>query len=359
MFIFADRLLTQDSSILCKLLTTKVMDILCRIICVFLVAASLAVPRCAEAAELRASNYHYTGGVKNGKQNGYGICRYNNGNVYCGHWKMGYKDGLGRMDFADGTIEFGTWKQGIFQNPKGKKFVAGKKVYGIDVSKYQKKIDWTRLQLNADASGNVVAGSGRNVRFRQPVLFALMKSTQGTTIVDPTFRYNFSEAKRAGIIRGAYHFLSISSSAREQAEYFIANTPLEEGDFPPVLDLEIPKKVMAKNHAKVIRIAKEWLRIVEEHYGVRPIIYTYNNYYIDYLKGHGLDDYDYWIARYGNKPSVRHWEIWQFTETGKCKGINHNVDINLFRGNYRDLKKYVEKNGIGKKAVRGRRSNNR
>ena len=54
---------------------------------------------------------------------------------------------------------------------------------------------------------------------------------------------------------------------------------------------------MAKNHAKVIRIAKEWLRIVEEHYGVRPIIYTYNNYYIDYLKGHGLDDYDYWIAR--------------------------------------------------------------
>ena len=188
MFIFADRLLTQTYPALCKLLTTKVMDILCRIICVFLVAASLAVPRHAGAAELRASNYHYTGGGKNGKQNGYGICRYNNGNVYCGHWKMGYKDGLGRMDFADGTIEFGTWKQGIFQNPKGKKFVAGKKVYGIDVSKYQKKIDWTRLQLNADASGNVVAGSGRNVRFRQPVLFALMKSTQGTTIVDPTFR---------------------------------------------------------------------------------------------------------------------------------------------------------------------------
>lgn len=322
------------------------MNKFCRIICLFLQVLSLSVAIDAVAGELRASNYTYSGGVKNGKQNGFGICRYTNGNVYFGHWKMGYKDGMGRMDFADGTIEFGIWKKGIFQKTPGKKFISGNKVYGIDVSRYQKKIDWTGLQLSANSAGTVVPRGGKNAKYAQPVLFALMKSTQGTTIIDPTFSYNFSEAKRAGIIRGAYHFLSVNSSAREQAEYFIANTPLEKGDFPPVLDLEIPKNIMVKYHSKVIRLAKEWLKIVGEHYGVRPIIYTYNNYYIDYIKGHGLDDYDYWIARYGNEPSARHWEIWQFTESGECKGIHHKVDINLFRGNYSELKAYVEKKGI-------------
>ena len=170
---------------------------------------------------------------------------------------------------------------------------------------------------------------------------------------DLTFERNFREAKRCGIIRGAYHFLSVSSPVEAQVRYFIANTPLATGDLPPVLDLEIPKSIMQKEHKKVVRMAKQWLRLVEKHYGVKPIIYTYNNYYIDYLKGHGLDDYDFWIARYGAEPSARHWEIWQFTEKGVCKGIDHAVDIDIFRGNFSDLKKYVAKKGI--KAVRKRR----
>ncbi len=297
------------------------------------------------AGELRTGRYNYTGGVKNGKQNGYGVCRYTNGTTYYGYWDMGYKHGLGRLEYTDGTFEFGQWIKGRFSKPKGQKFVQGVKAYGIDVSKYQKVIDWTRLSLSANASGNVVP-SGKNARFSQPVLFALIKSTQGTTIIDPKFKQNFSGAKKCGIIRGAYHFLSVSSSAAEQAKYFIANTPLEPGDLPPVLDLEIDRKTMQRDHVKVVRMAKEWLRIVEKHYGVKPIIYTYNNYYIEYLKGHGLDDYDFWIARYGSEPSARHWEIWQFTEKGVCKGIDHAVDIDLFRGSFKDLKAYVKKKGI-------------
>ncbi|MDE6134239.1 MAG: hypothetical protein K2F79_01525, partial [Muribaculaceae bacterium] len=125
--------------------------------------------------------------------------------------------------------------------------------------------------------------------------------------------------------------------------------PLEPGDFPPILDLEISKKTMARDHAKIVRLAKEWLRIIEKHYGVKPIIYTYENYYKDYLHGHGFDSYDFWIARYGKKPSARHWEIWQFTDKGVCSGINHAVDIDLFRGDYSDLLKYVEKRGIRKR----------
>lgn len=302
----------------------------------------------AREGELSASNYDYTGGVLDGKQHGYGVCRYKNGNVYYGHWNRGYKEGKGRLVYADGTMDFGVWRRGKLSRPKGADFKVGAKVYGIDVAKYQKKIDWTKLSIAARADGSAVP-SGKSAKYMQPVLFALMKSTEGTTIVDPTFKRNFKEAKRCGIVRGAYHFLSVSSPVDEQVRFFIENTPLEPGDLPPVLDLEISKTVMARDHKKVVKMAKQWLKAIEEHYGVKPIIYTYNNYYIDYLQGHGLDGYDYWIARYGAEPSARHWEIWQFTDKGRVPGINHAVDIDLFRGTYADLVKYVKKKGIKKR----------
>ena len=59
--------------------------------------------RSTHQGKLETERYSYTGGVCEGKQNGYGVCRYHNGNVYYGYWNMGYKEGLGRMIFADGT----------------------------------------------------------------------------------------------------------------------------------------------------------------------------------------------------------------------------------------------------------------
>lgn len=312
------------------------------VVCVLLSSAGTSKP---EQGELRTRRYVYTGGVAGGKQHGFGVCRYTNGDVYAGHWDMGYKDGLGRFDHADGRVDFGYWKRGVFKPVPGSRFKVGRKCYGIDVAKYQKKVDWTKLSFKADADGNVVV-SGKSGRYMQPVLFALVKSTEGITIKDPCFRRNFEGAKRAGIIRGAYHFLSVNSSVEEQVRFFIENTPLEKGDLPPVLDLEISKRTMQRHHRKVCRMALEWLKAIERHYGVKPIVYTYENYYKEYLRGNGFDGYDFWIARYGAEPSARHWEIWQLTDKGVCAGIKHKVDIDLFRGSYADLKKYVKEKGI-------------
>ncbi|MCM1067636.1 MAG: hypothetical protein NC418_08715 [Muribaculaceae bacterium] len=318
-----------------------------------LMAASLATT--AHAGRIVTPEYTYVGGLSpDGVPQGYGVAHYSNGTVYYGLWNKGRRDGIGRMLFTDGTFEFGTWQNGTYRHQKGQKFIPGRLCYGIDVSRYQKTVDWETLALNANASGRVVPKG--KAPYKQPVLFALMKSTQGTTIKDPTFERNFSEAKRCGIIRGAYHFLSVSSPVEDQVKFFIANTPLEAGDLPPVLDLEISKDVMAKQHAKVVTMARKWLTLIERHYGVKPIIYTYNNYYIDYLRGHGLDGYDYWIARYGAEPSARHWEIWQFTETGKASGIKDAaVDIDYFRGDYRDLQQYVKQKGIHRNYTRSRK----
>ncbi|MDE6134141.1 MAG: hypothetical protein K2F79_01030, partial [Muribaculaceae bacterium] len=221
-----------------------------------------AAPSPPRRGHLRTGNYEYEGGVTDGKQNGYGVCRYTNGNVYYGFWNMGYKEGLGRLVFADGTMDFGVWRRGRLPKQKSKKFKAGKRVYGIDAAKYQKTINWEKLSLKADASG-MLPTNGRSGKFLQPVLFALVKSTEGTTVRDPQFERNFREAKRCGVVRGAYHFLNPNTPASAQAKFFIANTPHEPCDLPPILDLDISKKTMARDHAKIVRLAKEWLRIIE------------------------------------------------------------------------------------------------
>jgi len=318
-----------------------------------LVLCSAKSNRNVREGELRTSRYVYTGGILGGKQHGYGVCRYTNGDVYYGHWNRGYKEGLGRLDFADGRMSFGYWNRGVLSAVKGAGFKVGKRVYGIDVAKYQKRIDWDKLSLCADAAGRVHPGR-RKDKYLQPVLFAMIKSTEGATLQDPNFKRNFREAKKHGIIRGAYHFLTVQSSVDEQVKNFIDNTPLETGDMPPVLDLEISKAIMKKNHAQVRRMAREWLRRIEKHYGVKPIIYTYENYYKLYMRGKGFDDYDFWIARYSAEPSARRWEIWQFTDRGRCTGIDHNVDIDLFRGDYAALKKYVKTKGIRRTVPRRR-----
>ncbi len=309
-----------------------------------LAALMVCIPQSAAAAKLKTSRYTYEGGVKNGRMNGYGVCRYTNGNVYYGYWVNDYKQGLGKLVYADGTIEFGIWEKGSVKK-SGRRFIPGKKAYGIDVSRHQKKINWHDVAFYADSKGNV--SGKKSGSFRQPVLFALMKSTEGATIQDNTFKRNFKEAGECGIIRGAYHFLSVTSSVDKQVQNYIRHTPLRKGDFPPILDLEINRKVMARDHAKIIQMAKEWLKKIEKHYGVRPIIYTYDIYFRDYLKGHGFDKYDFWIARYNPAgPSARHWEIWQFTDKGRGPGISTNVDIDVFRGSYSDLRKYIRQKGI-------------
>ena len=83
---------------------------------------------------------------------------------------------------------------------------------------------------------------------------------------------------------------------------------------------------------------REWLSMVERSLGVRPILYASQNFINKYLTdsytdGRYLcDNYQVWIARYGQyKPDV-HLAIWQLSPDGKVSGIRGDVDINVFNG---------------------------
>lgn len=200
----------------------------------------------------------------------------------------------------------------------------GYEIHGIDISHHQGEIQWDTLAEQARINDC-------------PIRFIVMKATEGSTIVDENFSYNFYQARANNFIRGAYHFWSTKSGATSQARYYINNVKLEDGDLPPVLDVE--QKSSTQSPEEFRDSVLKWLDIVEKHYKVKPIIYTYYKFKTQYLGDKIFDNYPYWIAHY-YVDQVEYdgpWKFWQHTDVGRLPGINGYVDLNIYNGSYYDL----------------------
>ena len=198
---------------------------------------------------------------------------------------------------------------------------SGYQVHGIDVSHYQGDINWKMLEQT------------RQGQF--PIQFIFMKATEGGDYSDDRFTANFDSARAHGFIRGAYHFYNPKTDANKQADFFIQSVKLEPGDLPPVLDIEKKGKDMKKLQSDL----KLWLRKVENHYGVKPIIYASYKFKTRYLNDSVFNTYPYWIAHY-YVDSVRYegdWKFWQHTDVGTLPGIEEKVDLNVFNGGKNEL----------------------
>ena len=196
-------------------------------------------------------------------------------------------------------------------------------IHGIDVSKYQSMIAWE--EVKAMKVKNIQLG------------FAFIKATEGIGNTDPLFKRNWKKTKENDIIRGAYHFFIGSKDGRMQAENFIDKVELEPGDMPPVLDAE---QLNGASTELLKKEMKKWLDIVENHYGVKPIIYTNVDFYNRNL-GSEFDRYPLWVAHYyqTEQPRIkRGWVFWQHSDEGRVNGIVSKVDFNVFSGDSLEFK---------------------
>ncbi|MDR2423206.1 MAG: glycoside hydrolase family 25 protein, partial [Prevotellaceae bacterium] len=159
-------------------------------------------------------------------------------------------------------------------------------VHGVDLSRWQGKVNWQVLEKMRSGEDSI------------RITFAFIKATEGRSLTDSEFENNWREAAKTSIIRGAYHYFIPSRDAGEQADNFIKNVKLSKGDLPPVLDVE---KIGKKSATELRKNIKIWLKAVEKHYGIKPIIYTYIDFYEKYLRDGGLDEYPLWIAHYHRK----------------------------------------------------------
>ena len=95
-----------------------------------------------------------------------------------------------------------------------------KKVHGIDVSHHSGAVDWTKVKAHGHT-------------------FAFVKATEGMDDPDPMFAAHWPAMKKAGLIRGAYHFYVTEDDPGKQAKFFIQTVTLKKGDLAPVVDIEI------------------------------------------------------------------------------------------------------------------------
>ena len=79
---------------------------------------------------------------------------------------------------------------------------------------------------------------------------------------------------------------------------------------------------------------RAWLKIVQQKTGRKPVLYISQSFVNKYLPlaPDIKDNYQVWIARYGEyKPDVQ-LLFWQLCPDGKVRGIHGDVDINVFNG---------------------------
>ena len=193
---------------------------------------------------------------------------------------------------------------------------------GIDVSEHQFDIDWSR-----------VAADG--------VDFAMIRvgyrgSTAGGIYEDEYFERNIRGALAAGLKVGVYFFSQAidEREAAEEARFVLEKIRPYEIAMPVVFDWEIVGGAQARTYSVSRRTLCDATRAfcdTVKAAGYEPMLYFTR--YLGYRKYilRNLADYGFWYAEYEDRPRIAfHFDMWQYSETGKINGIEGDVDMNLF-----------------------------
>lgn len=205
----------------------------------------------------------------------------------------------------------------------------GYEVHGVDVSHYQGDIDWNILE-------------------EQGVQFAFIKATEGSGHIDRKFSENWEAVENTNIRAGAYHFFSFDSPAETQAQLYIETVGNLSGRLVPVIDIEYYSDKFSNppDEDTIVSELLTMLQLLEEEYGVKPIVYTTYSFYYKYLKGE-IDGYPLWIRNVYFSPNVdlyNRWVFWQYTDKAILEGYSGAevyIDRNVFNGDLEDLDEYV------------------
>ena len=196
---------------------------------------------------------------------------------------------------------------------------------GIDVSKYQKEIDWNRVKAAGIDYAIIRAG--------------YRGSSTGVLVKDPYFDRNFALAREAGIKTGLYFFTQ-AVTVEEAAEEAMAVASLaspEELSLPVYLDVESSGSAAGRadgldveERTQIIKAFCETLNSL----GYKAGVYANKNWLTKKIDTAKLSDFDIWLAQYRvSSPDYNgRYSIWQYTSKGSVDGIEGFVDMDLITG---------------------------
>ncbi|MCI5688212.1 glycoside hydrolase family 25 protein [Anaerovoracaceae bacterium 42-11] len=193
-------------------------------------------------------------------------------------------------------------------------------VAGIDVSYYQKEIDWKKVKKDGFDFAMIRLG--------------YRGYEHGNLELDSRFKENLSGAKKADIHVGVYFFSQAVTveEAVEEAKYVIRHIRGRGVTYPVVFDMEPISGAHRIDDLTVLdktEIADAFCQIIERN-GYTPMIYGNPTWLSENLDLRYLTRYDIWLAHYTDETDYPgEFKFWQYTDSGKVKGIKGKVDLNL------------------------------
>ena len=199
-------------------------------------------------------------------------------------------------------------------------FDNGSAELGIDVSKWNKEIDWEAVKE---------AG----------IEFAIIRcgyrgASTGALVIDPRYEENIRGAIEAGIPVGVYFFTQALDEveAVEEASMVIRLIEQYDVDYPVFLDSESTGgsgRADDLDSDTRTRAHRAFLQTIEAA-GYETGVYASRNWLNEKIDMTKLSDYRVWLAEYAAVPTYDgYYHMWQYTSQGTVDGISTNVDLNL------------------------------
>lgn len=200
---------------------------------------------------------------------------------------------------------------------------------GIDIASYQSGIDLTVV----------------------PCDFVIIKATQGTGYVNPDCDRAYQQAKRAGKLRGTYHYVG-GGNAVAEADYYVNNIKGYLRDGLLAIDWEAEQNSAWGNEAYL----EQLVRRVIERTSIKPLIYSMASRYAQVAAVAKKLDCGLWIAEYADmNPTGYQAHPWregaygcairQYASTGRLNGWGGDLDLNIAYMTRDQWAKYVNPGG--------------
>lgn len=212
-------------------------------------------------------------------------------------------------------------------------------VKGIDISKWnslkKEPIDWKKVKASGVSFVIIRAGN---------------RSTASTAMYeDPYFVEHIEGALAEGLQVGVYFYSQAitEKEALEEASFLLSLIKDYKLTYPVCFDWEPASGTRVRNanlsKQQATNIAKKFLSTIQG-YGYDAMLYSYHSAIKEFFYMDQLSDYKTWVAYYFSKykntgvqyqigdplPTESYpYQMWQYTSTATCPGIQGQVDMNV------------------------------
>lgn len=204
---------------------------------------------------------------------------------------------------------------------------------GIDLSEHNGRVDFSKIKSTGIDFVMIREGYGSDGLYENQV--------------DSFYAENYSNAKKAGLMVGAYHYMYASTpeEAVTEAKGFLASLKGKQFEMPVVLDIE--EAVQSELPVVTVdSIVKAFMDVCEKA-GYFCMLYSYESFLTNKISLSLRDKYSIWCANTSGTPKIK-YGIHQYSFKGNINGVNGFVDLDRAYIDYPSIIKNGGFNGYPK-----------